>query len=81
MVDLPPSDPLWGADREGAVRQPQVEIKAQGTSLEGCEGVFRRLLPNAIRLLHNGQCPECFWYQGLTFIHLRTIIGRVQKSI
>ena len=34
-VHLPPGDPLWGADREGAVHQPQIEIQAQRTSFEG----------------------------------------------
>ena len=38
-VDLPPSDPLWGADREGAVDQPQVEVQAQGGAFEGGESV------------------------------------------
>ena len=38
-VDLPPGKPQRSAEREGAVHQPQVEIKTQGTSLEGRESV------------------------------------------
>ena len=38
-VELPPSELLRSAEREGAVGEPQVQIKAQRTSLERRESV------------------------------------------
>ena len=38
-VQLPPGEPQRGAEREGAVDKPQVEIQAQRAAREGLEGV------------------------------------------